>query len=220
MFKLIYILFISSLHGCSTTSKTQHVWPNDNQVLISDTVKNIPTENIVAPKPIEKKEMHVALMLPFFTNEIEFDSLGIEIVSITDKSNLAIQYLYGVQIALDSLDHAGVKLELNIFDDQKDTDRIISFMNSNAVKNADAIIGPVSNSGLQVAGRLIDQKHQILFSPLSASQNLSTENANFFLANAGLKTHCEQLAAFINTCLLYTSPSPRDRTRSRMPSSA
>ena len=25
---------------------------------------------------------------------------------------------------------------------------------------------------------------------------------------------------FINTCLLYTSPSPRDRTRSRMPSSA
>ena len=28
-----------------------------------------------------------------------------------------------------------------------------------------------------------------------------------------------QLEAFI-TCLLYTSPSPRDRTRSRMPSSA
>ena len=27
-------------------------------------------------------------------------------------------------------------------------------------------------------------------------------------------------AAFVNTCLLYTSPSPRDRTRSRMPSSA
>ena len=25
---------------------------------------------------------------------------------------------------------------------------------------------------------------------------------------------------FINACLLYTSPSPRDRTRSRMPSSA
>ena len=24
----------------------------------------------------------------------------------------------------------------------------------------------------------------------------------------------------VNTCLLYTSPSPRDRTRSRMPSSA
>ena len=28
------------------------------------------------------------------------------------------------------------------------------------------------------------------------------------------------LPTFIGTCLLYTSPSPRDRTRSRMPSSA
>ena len=25
---------------------------------------------------------------------------------------------------------------------------------------------------------------------------------------------------YLNSCLLYTSPSPRDRTRSRMPSSA
>ena len=29
-----------------------------------------------------------------------------------------------------------------------------------------------------------------------------------------------QLNACFNDCLLYTSPSPRDRTRSRMPSSA
>ena len=31
---------------------------------------------------------------------------------------------------------------------------------------------------------------------------------------------CEVTAAQIEACLLYTSPSPRDRTRSRMPSSA
>ena len=28
------------------------------------------------------------------------------------------------------------------------------------------------------------------------------------------------MSTMYNTCLLYTSPSPRDRTRSRMPSSA
>ena len=28
------------------------------------------------------------------------------------------------------------------------------------------------------------------------------------------------IGAYTTTCLLYTSPSPRDRTRSRMPSSA
>ena len=31
---------------------------------------------------------------------------------------------------------------------------------------------------------------------------------------------CYQLTPAINTCLLYTSPSPRDRQKSRMPSSA
>ena len=30
----------------------------------------------------------------------------------------------------------------------------------------------------------------------------------------------QQVEDLINNCLLYTSPSPRDRTRSRMPSSA
>ena len=28
------------------------------------------------------------------------------------------------------------------------------------------------------------------------------------------------ITTHVNACLLYTSPSPRDRTRSRMPSSA
>ena len=31
---------------------------------------------------------------------------------------------------------------------------------------------------------------------------------------------CDNVATQLGTCLLYTSPSPRDRTRSRMPSSA
>ena len=38
-------------------------------------------------------------------------------------------------------------------------------------------------------------------------------------AEAGAKLGRE-FTKTIDTCLLYTSPSPRDRTRSRMPSSA
>ena len=76
--------------------------------------------------------------------------------------------------------------------------------------------------------------------------NLKEENYNF--TKAGIKTHTESLTDSLNYldnnllfdianpssdknldevkkklpkyCLLYTSPSPRDRTRSRMPSSA
>ena len=43
--------------------------------------------------------------------------------------------------------------------------------------------------------------------------NTREENNEF--SKVGINTHTESLI-----CLLYTSPSPRDRTRSRMPSSA
>ena len=44
-------------------------------------------------------------------------------------------------------------------------------------------------------------------------------------AGTGLSAKCEEaggidLIVIYNSCLLYTSPSPRDRQKSRMPSSA
>ena len=42
-----------------------------------------------------------------------------------------------------------------------------------------------------------------------------TGEVNKFAENTGIRT-----ATIYGGCLLYTSPSPRDRTRSRMPSSA
>ena len=53
----------------------------------------------------------------------------------------------------------------------------------------------------------------------------------YAVGNANTQRQESEIAAIINkrnsggwklisTCLLYTSPSPRDRTRSRMPSSA
>ena len=39
-------------------------------------------------------------------------------------------------------------------------------------------------------------------------------------SGGGLIERFEEISKLLFTCLLYTSPSPRDRTRSRMPSSA
>ena len=47
---------------------------------------------------------------------------------------------------------------------------------------------------------------------------LPTESGNFRIAVTSDERGMEH--ALLYVCLLYTSPSPRDRTRSRMPSSA
>ena len=52
---------------------------------------------------------------------------------------------------------------------------------------------------------------------LSVSQ-FSKENLDYIFERADeMKAMCQRWGT---SCLLYTSPSPRDRTRSRMPSSA
>ena len=47
-----------------------------------------------------------------------------------------------------------------------------------------------------------------------------TEKAEKLNGKAAMLGMFALIGAYYSTCLLYTSPSPRDRTRSRMPSSA
>ena len=55
-------------------------------------------------------------------------------------------------------------------------------------------------------------------------KNFSLKNYNSFNIDVNAKEFIEvnskEELIGLNGCLLYTSPSPRDRTRSRMPSSA
>ena len=76
-------------------------------------------------------------------------------------------------------------------------------------KNSILIIGG-GLIGLSIAYEFARNKFKVEV----LSKNRS-ESAGFVAAGM-LATHAEGL----EDCLLYTSPSPRDRTRSRMPSSA
>ena len=66
----------------------------------------------------------------------------------------------------------------------------------------------------------------IVFKSIKLDKSLYTDSKNFGEASvyfAGLIMILDGVAGAVaanNICLLYTSPSPRDRQKSRMPSSA
>ena len=72
-------------------------------------------------------------------------------------------------------------------------------------------------------GRQIPYNNTPLISPASANNNNKSNNVdqNF---NVNVASELRELSSLrdegIITCLLYTSPSPRDKSSSRMPSSA
>ena len=81
------------------------------------------------------------------------------------------------------------------------------FVQRNTTSISDALAAEVLEQQSDVAVLLHDYDRLIMA--------LKTERLS-----EGVYTSEPVLDALVKTCLLYTSPSPRDRTRSRMPSSA
>ena len=70
--------------------------------------------------------------------------------------------------------------------------------------------------------KIIDLRHPNEASSLGINQtNIEVLSIPYYLLKTNLSNlNKETHYALYCNCLLYTSPSPRDRTRSRMPSSA
>ena len=99
------------------------------------------------------------------------------------------------------------------------TDSALQIYENNELTEDSFIKKPLDDLDLMVVSSLIDQSYFIEF----------YDNEFNFIGLLPLRdlriftSHQDGKSEFINTdesCLLYTSPSPRDRTRSRMPSSA
>ena len=81
--------------------------------------------------------------------------------------------------------------------------------------------------GQQTLGDLRGSRLVLYFYPKDNTSGCTLEGQNFrdlhdefSAADAVILGVSRESIRSHNTCLLYTSPSPRDRTRSRMPSSA
>ena len=73
---------------------------------------------------------------------------------------------------------------------------------------------PIQDSQIVLPGSW--RSEQVIISPVNEGQSMLHVGDNY----SGLHLQWPYLYVLNRPCLLYTSPSPRDRTRSRMPSSA
>ena len=112
----------------------------------------------------------------------------------------------------------------NFFTDNKDvgellpTEYVMAQLQNNDVTVA---INQILRTSWNISNQPLLTQYNFVVADKQVYVALMTDDigARFVLCSARSVTDIEDLR-YIYVCLLYTSPSPRDRTRSRMPSSA
>lgn len=128
----------------------------------------------------EMKEVYnVTILLPFFLDQ---NASHLSKGSLTNpkdiliKTKIALDFYMGVKLALDSLEKAGLKLNVQVFDTRGDSSVVAKILVENQVDQADLIIGPFYGKTIPGVAKFAKdhQIHQVI--PFSASGKILYDN--------------------------------------------
>lgn len=86
----------------------------------------------------KKDEYHIAIILPFMLNKGAGYSEGV--------SDMATEFLMGAQMAIDSLERAGLNAKVYVYDTENSPEKIKSILAKSELASMDLIIGPLNKS--------------------------------------------------------------------------
>ena len=94
-----------------------------------------------------------------------------------------LQFYEGVLIAVDSIQKAGMKVILNVYDTNENPGSVRKVVNSEAFKTTDLIIGPVYENVQKEVAQFAAVNHIPLISPFTPKSGLINNNPQFYQVN-------------------------------------
>ena len=141
---------------------------------------------------------HIAIFAPLFLDSA-FDETG---VYRFDKSfpkflNPGLEFFEGAQLAADSLQKEGVKLEITLYDTRSTKQTLSQILQGSGFQNTELIIGHVSATELrQLAVAALHKNIPFINANLPNDGNI-TGNQSLVMLNSTLKTHCEGIYKYL-----------------------
>lgn len=154
----------------------------------------------------DNKYVKVALLLPFHAAENRNanpslpDSLnagGRQKRQILHKSEQFVYFYEGILLAVDSLRREGYKIDLHVFDTEKNTEKMYRLTEEINTLNPDLIIGPVYGSEYKVIAENIANKNIPLVYPLSSRSESFGHYPNFLQVNPSFQVLAGEMAEWI-----------------------
>ncbi|MCD4771981.1 MAG: LysM peptidoglycan-binding domain-containing protein [Bacteroidales bacterium] len=143
---------------------------------------------------------NVALMLPLYLEEI--DSLNIKgFDDLSQAENIPsfhfVQMYEGVMLAIDSLKNMGLKLNLHVYDVDRNITKTIKVLQDPYLINMDMIIGPLYSESFTLAANFARLFKIQIINPFAQRQEIISNNPYVFKVQPSIQKQTEQVKAYI-----------------------
>ncbi len=147
-------------------------------------------------KPVYK----VALMIPLVLADVE--SLNAENpdpnILETEKSFQFLPFYEGLRMALDSLEKAGVKIRLFVYDVDKDTAKTKQILRKPEMKSMDLIFGLLYHRNFQIVAEFAKKNRIPLVNPISEKSELVNGNPWVFKVQPSKKSRIPEVGEYMS----------------------
>lgn len=140
-------------------------------------------------KYIDRK---ISLVLPFQLHEISIGSL---MDADVKRSSLALDFYQGFQLGLDELAGKGSNFYLNVLDSKDDDFQNATLAQSEDIKEASLIVGPVYPKEIKTFGTNLVNKEVLQINPLAASMPAEFNLPNLVSLTPPIRSHINAIAS-------------------------
>jgi ABC-type branched-subunit amino acid transport system substrate-binding protein len=154
-------------------------------------------------KDPDKKVITVAFIFPFHASKVYIADLSESKFNFPEETQIAIEYLQGALLAIDSLKATGLHARILVFDCGNDSVAIARILQKPDLRNADLIFAPFNGYALNAVARFGLQEEIPVISPLAVSVKDSVPNPFLILANASMNTHVKAVYEYMQEKALF-----------------
>lgn len=206
-------LFVNKSLNIDTLKTLYAKFPKDPQVtLVYNEYLAVQAQKAKAKNANNFK---IAGVFPFNVNAIKYDAIN--------RDNQFVLDLYqGMKMGVEALATKGINVELTAYDIDKDTIRLKSTFSSNEFKNTNLVVGPIFNSQMPIAAKILAKNNIAVVNPLSDNLKALNKNKNALLFKSSQYTQALKTAEFIyqnfenKTTLVVYGKSSRDTAFARV----
>ncbi|MEG2339892.1 MAG: LysM peptidoglycan-binding domain-containing protein [Odoribacter sp.] len=140
----------------------------------------------------------IALLLPFSAKEYaHYDTVSNRRMEIPARSEQFVAFYEGILLAADSLKSKGYKIDLRVFDTERNVEKTIGIADKMNELQPDLIIGPVYGSIYKAMADHLEKKDIPMVYPLSSRSESFGEYPNFIQVNASMDVLSAKMASWL-----------------------